>query len=95
MSTSTTEPVDPDLPDLIAGRFRPTRLLGAGSYAQTFAAGDSHTGDDVALKLLSFELLSDWKSLELFEREAQVWYPAAVRMNSKLSPDTSISRWAR
>lgn len=71
-ATTTTDQGDKDLPELIADRFQPTHLLGAGSFGQTFAAHDRQTGADVALKLLSFEHLSDWKSLELFEREAQI-----------------------
>lgn len=60
------------VPSVISGRFEPYRLLGEGSFGQTFAARDRRTGTDVALKILHIRRLNDWKALELFEREATI-----------------------
>ncbi|MEM9540159.1 MAG: serine/threonine-protein kinase [Cyanobacteria bacterium P01_E01_bin.42] len=58
--------------DRIVKRYRIIAPLGEGSSSLTYEAVDLHTGDRVALKVLSLRHLSDWKMLELFEREARV-----------------------
>lgn len=58
--------------DIIAGRYRVERLLGKGGFAATWAARDLQTGREVAAKVLDIRELDDWKSVELFEREARV-----------------------
>jgi hypothetical protein len=58
--------------DIIAGRYRVERLLGKGGFATTWAAHDLETGREVAAKVLDIRDLDDWKSVELFEREARV-----------------------
>ena len=47
-------------------------LLGEGGMGQTWRARHIATGADHALKVLHVEHASDWKVVELFEREAQV-----------------------
>jgi serine/threonine protein kinase len=59
--------------DLIDGRYRPTRVLGEGSFARTLACLDLASGQrPVALKELRVQGVGDWKPVELFEREALV-----------------------
>ena len=47
-------------------------LLGEGGMGQTWRARHIATGAEHALKVLHVEQASDWKVVELFEREAQV-----------------------
>jgi serine/threonine protein kinase len=47
-------------------------VLGEGASGITYRAIDLRTQRQVALKALSLARIDDWKSLELFEREAQV-----------------------
>ena len=54
-------------------RYQIVDILGEGNTGITYAAEDlSQPGVRVALKVLSFNQTSDWKILELFEREAKV-----------------------
>ena len=56
----------------LEGRYEVMEELGRGGQGVTFRALDHQSGDDVVVKELSIGGLDDWKSLELFEREAQV-----------------------
>ena len=59
--------------DIIGDRYRIVALLGRGSMGATYEAEDSHHDRKrVAIKALSLRDITDWKVLELFEREAQV-----------------------
>ncbi|HET6450565.1 MAG TPA: serine/threonine-protein kinase, partial [Spirochaetia bacterium] len=58
--------------DLLADRYRIEKPLGRSASAVTYLASDTRTGAPVIAKLLSLGLVADWKSVELFEREAQV-----------------------
>ncbi|NET37927.1 MAG: serine/threonine protein kinase [Cyanothece sp. SIO1E1] len=58
--------------DLISERYQVVGPLGQGGTGTTYVATDQQTGKRVALKELSLRGMSDWKQLELFEREAQV-----------------------
>lgn len=54
-------------------QYRVVGILGEGSSGVTYAAEDTtQSGVTVALKVLSLQHTSDWKTLELFEREAKV-----------------------
>ena len=57
---------------LIQARYTILDVLGQGGSGLTYRAEDTVTGRSVALKELSLKGLSDWKKLELFEREALV-----------------------
>ncbi len=57
---------------LIAERYEVIRPLGQGSFAHTLLARDRHADRDVALKVLSLRDAGEWKTYELFEREAAV-----------------------
>ncbi|WP_199288979.1 serine/threonine-protein kinase [Pseudanabaena sp. FACHB-1998] len=58
--------------DIIHDRYRITSLLGKGGMAITYAAADIQSQHDVAIKVLSLRQASQWKAIELFEREAKV-----------------------
>ncbi|MGB0560967.1 MAG: serine/threonine protein kinase [Spirulinaceae cyanobacterium] len=57
--------------ELIRDRYRIGEPLGQGAIGTTYGAIDQTNGLEVALKVLSLKQVSDWKVLELFEREAQ------------------------
>ena len=58
-------------------------LLGAGGSGKTYRAIDEQNQTEVAIKILSLRGMSDWKTLELFDREAkilaQLTHPAIPR----------------
>ena len=58
--------------DIIRDRFHIEGILGRGGVGITYRATDLKTQKIVALKALSFSHLQDWKSLDLFEREAKI-----------------------
>lgn len=58
--------------ELIADRYRITAVLGHGGFASTFAAHDLEHNQLVAVKALSLEHIDNWKSVDLFRREANV-----------------------
>jgi serine/threonine protein kinase len=67
----TTDPsVDPT--PLCDGRFVPFRRLGSGSQAETLEAVDRAHGCAVAIKRFNVHGASNWKDVELAEREARV-----------------------
>jgi serine/threonine protein kinase len=57
---------------LIHERYEVIRPLGQGAFAHTLLARDRHADRDVALKVLSLHAAAEWKTYELFEREAAV-----------------------
>ncbi|HEY9226393.1 MAG TPA: serine/threonine-protein kinase [Gemmatimonadaceae bacterium] len=57
---------------LIADRYELVRPIGRGSFAQTLLAFDRQERRHVALKVLHPRRAIDWKSFDLFEREAAV-----------------------
>ena len=58
--------------DLLADRYRIERELGRGGAGITYLVRDTKDGSSAVAKLLHLDLLSDWKAVELFEREAAV-----------------------
>ncbi len=60
------------LGDVIRDRYQIMQFLGMGGMGTTYAAKDLTTGTSVAVKVMSLHQLTNWKALELFEREAQV-----------------------
>jgi len=58
--------------DIIAQRYRIVAPLGQGAFGTTYEAEDLTNYQRVAIKALSLSQLTDWKSLDLFEREARV-----------------------
>ena len=57
---------------LLAERYEIVRELGRSAVGATCLATDSRTGRAVVAKMLDLGLVADWKSVELFEREAAV-----------------------
>lgn len=57
---------------LVLERYRRIGVLGQGGFGQTWLCEDTSTGQEVVLKQLDMRRTQDWKSVELFEREAQV-----------------------
>ena len=57
---------------LIADRYEIVRPIGRGSFAQTILAFDRQADRHVALKVLHPRRAVDWKSFDLFDREASV-----------------------
>ncbi|MGV3526302.1 MAG: serine/threonine protein kinase [Candidatus Sericytochromatia bacterium] len=62
-----TEPAFPEIPG-----YAIRRLLGAGGFGHSYLAEHAASQSLRVIKQLSFAHLQNWKSLELFEREARV-----------------------
>jgi len=58
--------------EIVAQHYRILDPLGQGGSGTTYLAEDLQSGQQVALKALSLYRMTDWKMVELFEREAQV-----------------------
>ncbi len=58
--------------EIIASRYRIIDTLGQGGSGTTYLVEDINTHQQVALKALSLQRMKDWKSIELFEREARI-----------------------
>ncbi len=58
--------------DIVEGRYQIQKILGEGGCGTTYQALDQESGNSIALKVLSFSQTSNWKNIELIEREAQV-----------------------
>jgi serine/threonine protein kinase len=57
---------------IITERYRIIDTLGQGGIGITYKAQDLQTNHQVALKALALRRMTDWKVLELFEREAKI-----------------------
>ena len=57
--------------EIIGDRYQIITPLGQGGSATTYAGNDLWQGQRVAIKVLSLRQLSEWKNLDLFEREAK------------------------
>lgn len=82
---------------VVNNRYRILAVLGQGGSSITYGAEDQIQGNSVALKELSLRGLSDWKKLELFEREAQVLasleHPAIPQYVDYFQVDTHHNRY--
>ena len=58
--------------EIIAERYQIVTFLGQGGMGSTYAAVDLRTHQRVAIKVVSLQEVRGWKTIELFEREAQV-----------------------
>ncbi len=57
--------------DIIAQKYRIKSTLGQGGIGITYQAIDLQNNNLVAIKTLSLRRMTDWKALELFERESK------------------------
>ncbi|MBT9314162.1 serine/threonine protein kinase [Leptothoe spongobia] len=82
---------------VINHRYQIVAVLGQGGSSITYEAEDQITGHHVAIKELSLQGLSDWKKLDLFEREAQVLasldHPAIPKYIDYFQVDTHNNRY--
>ena len=58
--------------EVLRERFEILGLLGRGGQAVTYLGHDRRSDEQVAIKELSLGGVSDWKAVELFEREAKI-----------------------
>jgi ankyrin repeat protein len=58
--------------ETIRDRYKITGVLGRGAQGEMLLALDQTTGGQVAIKKLSMATVSDWKAIELFERESKI-----------------------
>ena len=61
-----------NIEELIIDRYKIIDFLGEGMSGETYKALDLQSNDYVALKVLSLQQMSNWKVMELFEREAKI-----------------------
>ena len=59
-------------PAILSSKYRFQKLLGEGSNGKTYLAININNGIHVAIKELKFNQAKDYKSLELFKREAAI-----------------------
>ncbi|NES22963.1 MAG: ankryin, partial [Symploca sp. SIO3E6] len=82
--------------EIIAQRYRIINTLGQGGSGTTYQAEDLQTHQQVALKALSLHRMTDWKMMELFEREARVLaqlnYPSIPQYLDYFQVDTPQNR---
>jgi eukaryotic-like serine/threonine-protein kinase len=57
---------------LVANRYRIVAPLGRGTMATTYEAEDLTDCQRVAMKVVSFRGTTEWKILELFDREVKI-----------------------
>lgn len=76
-----------DLKTLGDGRYRIIKLAGKGGMSQVFHAYDTINDRDVAIKVLSFDLVSEETFLARFQRESELMrdlnhpqHPAGLRL---------------
>ncbi len=82
--------------EVVRSRYQIANVLGQGGIGITYAAEDLQTGDRVAIKALSLRRMTDWKVLELFDREAKVLaqldHPAIARYLDYFQIDSDRDR---
>lgn len=58
--------------DVIGDRYEIVKPLGKGGMGVTYEAKDRSSQQMVAIKAISLQQITDWKTLDLFEREAKI-----------------------
>ena len=69
--------------NIISQKYRIINTLGEGGSGITYLAEDLKNNKNVALKALSLHRMTDWKAMELFEREAKI----LAQLNHPAIPD--------
>ncbi|MEE3717322.1 serine/threonine-protein kinase [Tumidithrix elongata RA019] len=84
------------LGDILREQYQIVDLLGQGGMGTTYAATDILSQQKIAIKVLSLRQISDWKVMELFEREAKVLanldHPAIPKYLDYFQIDTESDR---
>ncbi|MFB2982591.1 ankyrin repeat domain-containing protein [Microseira sp. BLCC-F43] len=82
--------------EIIAEKYRILDILGQGASGTTYQVQDIKSGNLFALKALSLRRMTDWKKIELFEREARILsqlnHPAIPRYLEYFHVDTPSDR---
>ena len=58
--------------DIIGSKYRILNCIAEGAFGTTYEAEEIHTYQRVAIKAVSLRQVTDWKVLELLEREARI-----------------------
>jgi eukaryotic-like serine/threonine-protein kinase len=58
--------------NIIGERYQVLEMLGEGGVGTTYKAKDLQTSQLIAIKVISFRQITDWKTVDLFEREVRV-----------------------
>lgn len=58
--------------EIINSRYELIDLLGEGGIGKTYKARDLQTEELIAIKSIAFQNITDWKTLDLFKREAKI-----------------------
>lgn len=58
--------------EIINARYELIDVLGEGGVGRTYKARDLQTEELIAVKVISFKDITDWKTLDLFKREAKI-----------------------
>jgi eukaryotic-like serine/threonine-protein kinase len=58
--------------NIIGERYQVLETLGEGGVGTTYKAKDLQTNQLIAIKVISFRQIKDWKTVDLFEREVRV-----------------------
>ncbi len=61
-----------EIGSILTDRYQILELVGEGGSGRTYLALDIQSQSEVALKVLSLRGMGDWKTLELFDREAKI-----------------------
>jgi tRNA A-37 threonylcarbamoyl transferase component Bud32 len=69
---SADTPVQPALPSIIGGKYRPTRLIARGGMGAVYEVVHANTGEHLALKLMLARSLLAPELVERFKREARI-----------------------
>src|SRR3954470_13945539 len=70
--------LEPAIAPLIAGRYRPLRIIGRGGMGTVYEVEHVHTGEHLALKVLGAHSRASGETVERFKREAR----ASARIKS-------------
>jgi eukaryotic-like serine/threonine-protein kinase len=83
-------------PEILQDRYQLGKLLDTGSIGSVYQAIDLQSSTSVAVKIISLQKVRDWKTLELFEREAkalaQLEHPQIPKYIDYFHVDTETDR---